>query len=115
MFFVIEGINGHLPNLDFINSISWIIRDRRMPAVLHSSTTSALTSTSILNSMPILKHLKVLKEFETNSQNLWNQLLISAKGGANGPESVYGRYRIDAVTLFGIPGEGPYGFNDLGK
>jgi hypothetical protein len=25
------------------------------------------------------------------------------------------RYRIDAITLFGLPAEGPHGFHSLGK
>lgn len=28
---------------------------------------------------------------------------------------MYGRYRIDAITFFGVPAEGPHGFHTLGR
>lgn len=113
----LEGVNGHLPNLDYINAITWIVRHSHIPVVLHSATIHASADLSIFTSTPLAPYLdnKIIREFERASRNLWYQLGTGAVGGANGPESVYGRYRIDALTLFGIEGEGPYGFHDFGK
>ena len=43
------------------------------------------------------------------------QLVMGALGKPSGPEGTFGKYRIDAITLFGVPAEGPHGFHALGR
>lgn len=114
---ITEGVNGHLPNLDYINSLSWIIKYAQIPVVLHSAIDHYPAQQSIFSDTPLaaLLDIKIIREFQRASRNLWYQLAVGASGGSNGPESVYGKYRIDAVNLFAIPSETPYGFHDLGK
>ena len=58
---------------------------------------------------------RAIKEYERNTVNLWRQLRNGATGRAGGPEGAFGKYRIDAMTLFGVPAEGPHGFHSFGR
>ncbi|GAA5911383.1 GPI-anchor transamidase subunit GAA1 [Sporobolomyces salmoneus] len=105
-----EGANGQLPNLDFINSASRILRHVGIQTVLRTSSPSfSFNLPSILASSPqVTRYLFAAK-------NLFSQLLIGADGRIRGPEGCYGKYRIDAITWFAIPAEGPHGFHSIGQ
>jgi hypothetical protein len=110
-----EGANGHLPNLDFLNAASRILRLTGITPLLHSydsDSTPALPSA--LSSLPFANHPEV-QQYSHAARNLFRQLALGADGRVNGPESTYGRYRIDAITLFGVVAEGPHGFHALGR
>ncbi|GAA6039388.1 hypothetical protein JCM8097_002829 [Rhodosporidiobolus ruineniae] len=110
-----EGANGHLPNLDYINAASRILRHSGITPLLHSydpSSTSALPSP--LASLPLANHPEV-QLYAHNARNLYRQLALGADGRVLGPEGTFGRYRIDAITLFGVVAEGPHGFHALGR
>ncbi|GAA6002675.1 GPI-anchor transamidase subunit GAA1 [Rhodotorula paludigena] len=110
-----EGANGHLPNLDFINSASRILRNMGIPPLLHShdpARTSALPN--FLASLPFVGHSEV-QRYAHAARNLIRQVALTADGRILGPEGTFGKYRIDAITLFGVPAEGPHGFHSLGR
>ncbi|BGP03344.1 GPI transamidase component GAA1 [Rhodotorula toruloides] len=104
-----EGANGHMPNLDFINSVSRILRNTGIPTVLHSSDSS---DTSFL---PSFLQYAEIEAYAQAARNLFRQVALTADGRVLGPEGTFGKYRIDAITLFGLPAEGPHGFHSLGR
>ncbi|GAA5912350.1 hypothetical protein JCM6882_002568 [Rhodosporidiobolus microsporus] len=110
-----EGANGHLSNLDFVNAASRILRHSGITPLLHSydpSTTSAVPS--LLSSLPFASHPEV-QHYAHAARNLFRQVALGADGRIMGPEATFGRYRIDAITLFGVVAEGPHGFHSLGR
>ncbi|GAA5880792.1 hypothetical protein JCM3774_005751 [Rhodotorula dairenensis] len=111
-----EGANGHLPNMDLINSASRILHQTGIQPLLH--TYNANDDYSLLNVLsdslpgPVRREAKV---YLHGAANLFRQVALGADSRVSGPEGSYGRYRIDAITLFGVPAEGPHGFHALGR
>ncbi|KAK4700672.1 GPI-anchor transamidase subunit GAA1, partial [Phenoliferia sp. Uapishka_3] len=111
-----EGANGHLPNLDIINTATHILKHTGITPILHSDPYLASLSPTPLSATPLyFLDGPVLQTYYRAAKNLVHQLAIGASGRVSGPEGVYGRYRIDAVTFFGVPAEGPHGFHDMGR
>lgn len=111
-----EGVNGHLPNLDLVNSASKILHHTGIPPLLHTydPKSKVLAIESLVAGLPE----SARKEVETywhSAANLFRQVALGADGRVLGPEGSFGRYRIDAITLFGVPAEGPHGFHALGR
>ena len=107
-----------MPNLDFINSLTRIVRwsggshvrihdvpDELRPLPPFDSVTRLLPGA--------LK--EDLKVYERGVRNALAQAAHASIGTPSGPEGVFGRYRIDAVTLFAVPAEGPHGFYSIGR
>ncbi|KPV71938.1 uncharacterized protein RHOBADRAFT_39997 [Rhodotorula graminis WP1] len=110
-----EGANGNLPNLDFLNSASRILRGMNIPTLLHSYDPAATSPLpSFLRSLPFADHAEV-QRYAHAARNLFHQVALTADGRILGPEGTFGKYRIDAITLYGIPAEGPHGFHVLGR
>ncbi|GAA98914.1 uncharacterized protein L969DRAFT_88961 [Mixia osmundae IAM 14324] len=108
-----EGTNGQLPNLDYINSVTHIARwTGGSPVRLHTDTDSLRSDYSGLASA--LNHDDI-REYQRASKNILRQVGYCALGTPSGPQGVFGQYRIDAITLFAMPAEGPHGFHSLGK
>ncbi|GAA5936961.1 hypothetical protein JCM1841_003932 [Sporobolomyces salmonicolor] len=107
-----EGANGHLPNLDFINTASRILNHVGIPTLLHSHEPSNLPA--FLRYLPFVNYPEV-RTYLHAARNLFCQLALGADGRVNGPEATFGKYRIDAITMFGLPAEGPHGFHSLGQ
>ncbi|KAM0785986.1 hypothetical protein ACM66B_006804 [Microbotryomycetes sp. NB124-2] len=116
-----EGTNGHLTNLDFVNSAVSILKHTGVPVVLHSdvSIETGIAATSVLSTLPgpARKMLDndATRNYICSAQNLARQLAICAIGAPVGPEGLFGRYWIDALTFFGVPADGPHGFHALGR
>ncbi|KAK4046129.1 Glycosyl phosphatidyl inositol protein transamidase complex subunit [Microbotryomycetes sp. JL201] len=116
-----EGTNGHLTNLDFVNSATSILKHIGVPVVLHSdvSFTSGEFGLNALAAVPDparkLFDNGPTMDFVRSSLNMARQLCICALGAPAGPEGLYGKYRIDALTFFGVPADGPHGFHALGR
>ena len=116
-----EGANGHLPNLDLVNSASHILRHTGIPCLVAPS----LTATATIDDLPPARFAKDspfawldargIREYERNTIKLWRQLRNGAMGRGGGPEGAFGKYRIDAMTLFGVPADGPHGFHSFGR
>ena len=86
-----------------------------IPTTLHSYD-SARTSPlpSFLRLLPFADHPEV-QRYAHAARTLFHQVALTADGRILGPESTFGKYRIDAITLHGIPAEGPHGFHVLGR
>lgn len=108
-----SGPNGHLPNLDFLNAASHILKHSGIPVILHDHLhTADLAPPRFL---PKWADSDLVRKYDRSATNLVRQLAYGASGRVSGPEGVWGRYRIDAVTFFGVPAEGPHGFHSLGR
>ncbi|BGP58138.1 Glycosyl phosphatidyl inositol protein transamidase complex subunit [Rhodotorula sphaerocarpa] len=111
-----EGANGRLPNLDLVNSASRILHHIGVPPLLHTynpSDDSSLVN-QVAAGLPSTAQGEA-REYLHHAANLFRQVALSADGRVAGPEGSFGRYRIDAITLFGVPAEGPHGFHVLGR
>ncbi|TNY19340.1 GPI-anchor transamidase [Rhodotorula diobovata] len=110
-----KGANGNLPNLDFINSASRILRGTNIPTLLHSHDPAVSSPLPrFLAALPFARHPEV-QHYAHAARNLLHQVALSADGRILGPEGAFGKYRIDAITLHGVPAEGPHGFHSLGR
>ncbi|GAA5989951.1 hypothetical protein JCM10908_002393 [Rhodotorula pacifica] len=111
-----EGANGHLPNMDLINSASRILHLTGITPLLHTYNTNDGHSTINLLSDHLPESVrKGAKTYLHGAANLFRQVALAADSRVLGPEGSFGRYRIDAITLFGVPAEGPHGFYALGR
>ncbi|SCZ94130.1 BZ3500_MvSof-1268-A1-R1_Chr12-2g03707 [Microbotryum saponariae] len=109
-----EGINGHLANLDFLNSASHITKGMGVPPVLHADVELADLMPSIFYDTPLsFLDNHVVRTYTRAAKTVLHQVALTASGKAQGPEAVFGKYRIDALAMFGVPAEGPYGFHVL--
>ncbi|KAK4053579.1 Glycosyl phosphatidyl inositol protein transamidase complex subunit [Microbotryomycetes sp. JL221] len=112
-----EGTNGHLTNLDFVNSATSILKHTGIPVILHSDVpeeSSGLTS-YLPDFLTTFVKPQIIDTYIKSSKNLVRQLSICAQGRPQGPEGLFGKYRIDALTFFALPAEGPHGFHTLGR
>lgn len=98
-----------MPNLDFINSASRILRNTGIPTVLHTSDAADASF------LPTFLQYAEIEAYAQAARNLFRQVALTADGRVLGPEGTFGKYRIDAITLFGLPAEGPHGFHSLGR
>lgn len=84
-----EGVNGQLPNLDLINTAVHIGRHQiGLPVKLHQDIPMPRGSNDG----------KYAQYFESLS-TMGSQMLYQALGTPSGPHGVFGRYKIDAITL----------------
>jgi glycosylphosphatidylinositol transamidase len=110
-----DGVNGHLPNLDYVNSASHILKHSAIPPILHGDLSVAHLQRTALAGISKRFDTDGARLFMRSAKQLWRQLAAGASGAPSGPEGVYGRYRIDAITMFAIPAERPHGFHALGR
>lgn len=95
--FFYEGVNGRLPNLDVLSTVSTVARWKGgCPVTLHDAP--AYPARIYTNG---LKHL-------------WRHFSYAALGRPSAAGGLLARHRIDALTLYGPPAEGPHGFHTLG-
>ncbi|KWU44358.1 GPI-anchor transamidase [Rhodotorula sp. JG-1b] len=112
-----KGANGHLPNMDLINSASRILHHTGIQPLLHTYNPhddQHFLINSLSESLPIIVRREA-KTYLHGAANLFRQVALGADSRVLGPEGSFGRYRIDAITLFGVPAEGPHGFHALGR
>ncbi|SCV72987.1 BQ2448_6912 [Microbotryum intermedium] len=111
-----EGVNGHLANLDFLNSASHITKAMGVAPVLHADVELADLMPSVFYDTPLsFLDNHVVRTYMRAAKTVIHQVALTASGKAQGPEAVFGKYRIDALALFGVPAEGPHGFYALGR
>ncbi|CAG8486788.1 16795_t:CDS:10 [Acaulospora morrowiae] len=99
-----EGLNGQLPNLDLINTIVRICRiSNNIPISLHDSG-------------HFYTHNDV-GDYQSSFYNLLTTMKYQALGHPTGSHGLFFRYKIDAVTLYGLaeaPNASPYSFMEIG-
>ncbi|KAF8261152.1 Gaa1-like protein [Lactarius quietus] len=112
-----EGLNGRLPNQDLINSFGVISQHTgNVPVLLydHYEPSGFPGREQIRNFFPswlpnwiwdIVTAKNILKHFAYQAK-------CRASGHTGFSTSIY---RIDAITLFAVPSNGPHGFHALGR
>ncbi|KAH9442610.1 hypothetical protein Pst134EA_031767 [Puccinia striiformis f. sp. tritici] len=103
-----EGINGQLPNLDLINTVAHIVRwTGSCPVTMHSEPLEP----SYPSYLP--DHPEVQRYFQAG-RTIIKQMSYGLTGSPSGPEGLFSTYRIDAISLFAYPADGPHGFHTIG-
>lgn len=104
-----EGIDGQLPNLDFINTVANIVRwTGSCPITIHDGPLEPTYPHYLPDHPQIEKYVQA-------GRTITKQMVRGLVGSPSGPEGIFSSYRIDAVALFGHPADGPHGFHTLGK
>ncbi|KAH9035501.1 Gaa1-like protein [Lactarius pseudohatsudake] len=118
-----EGLNGRLPNQDLINSFRVISQHTGSVPVLlydHYEPSEFPGREQIRSFFPswlpdwIREHEDVI-EYGYRAKNILRHFVYQAKGRASGAHGLFHQYRIDAITLFAVPSNGPHGFHALGR
>ncbi|KAF8557306.1 Gaa1-domain-containing protein [Imleria badia] len=113
-----EGLNGRLPNQDLINSLRLISHyTGNVPLVLydHLEQHDAPQSSLLANTPEFMKRSPQLREFEYRTRNVKKHVSYQARGRPSGPHGLFHQFRIDAITLYAVPANGPHGFFALGR
>ncbi|KAG0293282.1 Glycosyl phosphatidyl inositol protein transamidase complex subunit [Linnemannia gamsii] len=95
-----EGVNGQLPNLDMINTINWIsLGIAPVELTLHDEL------------IPYTENMT--KNYLNSLRKMLYQMKYQAIGTPTGNHGLYLKYKIDAITLYGIdrPGWNSQRFN----
>ncbi|PFH54211.1 hypothetical protein AMATHDRAFT_135962 [Amanita thiersii Skay4041] len=111
--FYAEGCNGRLPNQDLQNSIYWIARSSGVPVTVYDHIDTPVSSLSF-NWLPDALQ-KEVRIYTQHARNILRHVKYQARGLPSGVHGLYHQYRIDAVTIFGIPATGPHGFHSIGR
>lgn len=93
------GINGHLPNLDYINLVNKILAK-----VFLESEKKALpwvTDFPLTGQYPVIDDVK---NFAKNVASLFFLMVDQATGLPTAEHGLFHRFKIDALTIRGIPG-----------
>ncbi|KAH8989189.1 Gaa1-like protein [Lactarius hatsudake] len=118
-----EGLNGRLPNQDLINSFRVISQHTGgVPVLLydHYEPSEFPGREQIGSFFPswlpnwIREHEDVI-QYGYRAKNTLRHFVYQAKGRASGAHGLFHQYRIDAITLFAVPSNGPHGFHALGR
>jgi glycosylphosphatidylinositol transamidase len=118
-----EGLNGRLPNQDLINSFRTISQHTgNVPVLLydHHEPFEFPGREEIRNFYPswlpswLWERGSVL-EYGYRAKNILRHSAYQARGKASGVHGLFHQYRIDAITLFAVPSNGPHGFLALGR
>ncbi|KAI0780960.1 Gaa1-domain-containing protein [Trametes elegans] len=115
-----DGLNGRLPNQDLLNSVSLISRHSAGVPILiydHIDPREARNLPSLLPSWfpKALKENPDVQEYAARARNIYRQVNYQARGAASGVHGLFHQFRIDAITLFAVPANGPHGFHALGR
>ncbi|KAI0273306.1 Gaa1-like protein [Gloeopeniophorella convolvens] len=117
-----EGLNGRLPNQDLINSFRVISHHTGgVPVLLydHHEPTDFPGRETIRHFFSwIPKGLwerGEVMDYGYRAMNILRQFGYQARGRGSGVHGLFHQYRIDAITLFAVPSNGPHGFHALGR
>ncbi|WVN87652.1 uncharacterized protein L203_102835 [Cryptococcus depauperatus CBS 7841] len=103
-----EGTNGRLPNQDIINTVSQIAQSTAgVPIRYHNIPDEPGTWSTT--------GIQWLGNYVLGAKHLLHHLLFAASGRASGGHGLLAKYRIDALTLYCTPAQGPHGFHTLGR
>ncbi|KAI0064485.1 Gaa1-domain-containing protein [Artomyces pyxidatus] len=118
-----EGLNGRLPNQDLINSFRLISHHTGgVPVLLydHHDPSDFPGRQDILKIFPAWTPKRVtdnkdVMEYGYRAKNILRHVGYQARGRASGVHGLLHQFRIDAITLFAVPSNGPHGFHALGR
>lgn len=105
----IMGINGQLPNLDFVNLLKLLLNKQQIPLTIQGVT-------SLLDRVPKDFFGKYLRDFQV----VFRMIKTSALGDLDGNHGFFQQYNIQALSIRGMkksdsPGtRGGIGFYRLG-
>ncbi|EFP80866.2 Glycosyl phosphatidyl inositol protein transamidase complex subunit [Puccinia graminis f. sp. tritici] len=104
-----EGINGQLPNLDLINTVSHIVRwTGSCPVTMHHEPLEPSYPSYLPDHPEVQKYIQA-------GRTIVKQMSHGLVGSPSGPEGLFSTYRIDAIALFAHPADGPHGFHTIGN
>ncbi|KAG8926231.1 Glycosyl phosphatidyl inositol protein transamidase complex subunit [Tulasnella sp. 417] len=115
-----EGLNGRLPNQDLMNSVVRIAGTTGVPTILYDNIESSASYTvpNWLANLPLLgkwtKHW-MFKNYLFRASNVKRHVQYEGLNRGSGVHGLFHKFRIDAITLFGVPSMGPHGFHSLGQ
>ncbi|RUP51808.1 Gaa1-like protein [Jimgerdemannia flammicorona] len=101
-----EGVNGQLPNLDLVNTVVRVARvTSQIPVTLHDVPEAALRGVA-----------ESLGSYFASLSNMLYTMRYQALGHPTGDHGLYLRYKIDAITLYGVPATSgaTFGFHRIG-
>jgi len=117
-----EGINGRLPNQDLINSFRVVSHNLGVPVVLydHIDPSEYPGHQQLLALLPSwlpksLVENPVVLAYVYRARNILRHAGYQARGLASGVHGLFHQYRIDAITIYAVPSNGPHGFHALGR
>ncbi|VDC06625.1 unnamed protein product [Peniophora sp. CBMAI 1063] len=117
-----EGVNGRLPNQDLINSLRVVAHNFGVPVVLydHIDPSEFPGRRQLQDWLPSWIPASVLDnpvamEYAYRARNIWRHFTYQAKGIPSGVHGLFHQHRIDAITLYAVPSNGPHGFHALGR
>ncbi|OCF31947.1 glycosylphosphatidylinositol transamidase [Kwoniella heveanensis BCC8398] len=101
-----EGVNGRLPNQDIVNAASNVARYAGgvLPR-LHD----------VVDEPPAGFGSPLVQNYLLGAKHLLHHFAFMATGRGSAAHGVLARHRIDALTLYASPAEGPHGFHTLGR
>ncbi|THH17535.1 hypothetical protein EW146_g3293 [Bondarzewia mesenterica] len=118
-----EGLNGRLPNQDLINSFRIISHHTGgVPVLLYDQyePSEFPGRQDILKIIPqwvpkALAEREEVIEYGYRAKNILRHAGYQARGRTSGVHGLLHQFRIDAITLFAVPSNGPHGFHALGR
>ncbi|EGN93257.1 hypothetical protein SERLA73DRAFT_172176 [Serpula lacrymans var. lacrymans S7.3] len=118
-----EGLNGRLPNQDFLNCLQVIGHvTGGVPVSVYDYMDSSQIAhrpndlDDILAWIPaFLRENYDVREYVYRARNVARFVSYQARGKASGLHGLLHQFRIDAITIFAVPASGPHGFHALGR
>lgn len=118
-----EGLNGRLPNQDLINSFRLISHyTGGVPMTVYdhlepSDFVDRLPEQSVFPSWvaSFIQQSPQLQQYGYRVRNVVRHIGYQARGMCSGVHGLMHQFRIDAITLFAVPADGPHGFHALGR
>ncbi|CAK5265049.1 unnamed protein product [Mycena citricolor] len=107
-----EGINGRLPNQDLLNSFQQIARwTGGVPVVVYDQVD---TPVELPGWVPQVIQGE-LGTYLQRAKTVGRHIVHQANGRGSGVHGLFHQFRIDALTIFGVPAQGPHGFHAIGR
>lgn len=127
-----EGLNGQLPNLDTLNSVYRVVQNiaGRIGLGVGGATYEYMSEGApgvddvVSWGVPraLLERVEDqyvgwggVRRYIASLSALWSQWRALLAGHPTGVHGVLLPYHVDAVTLFAVPADGPFGFVDMGR
>ncbi|PWN34863.1 Gaa1-domain-containing protein, partial [Meira miltonrushii] len=116
-----EGLNGQLPNLDVISTLTNVMyRADGLPVELNDATEDDWEERPWGEVGDLLeKHLLQsgdgTRKYLSGLWNMFGQISRLTIGRPTGVHGLFHRYHVDAITIFASPAQGPYGFWHMGR